>query len=280
MKKIIVTIDAINYNEYALQYATDIAKQSGGMVLGVFLHDISYIYADLPGIFDLVPVEYNNIIKKQHDDYDKQHENMQKFNNFCNTAGVTHKVHFHDSTNIVDFLVKESVFADVLVLDSQMSFAIHPSNQLSNFISDVLEEAHCPVLVVPNVSYTTIDNVYLCYDGSPSSVKAIKMFSYLFPEWKSKNTTLVTFNENSSQHLANSENIKDLLHQHFKDLKIDIEHAKRQHDGMLNFFKLKEENTIIVMGAYGRNPFSRLIKKSAANTIITNTKSLVFITHE
>jgi hypothetical protein len=68
MKKIIVTIDAVTFNEHALEYAIQIAKRSGGMILGVFLHDMSYMYADLPGIFDLVPVEYDNIIKKQHDD--------------------------------------------------------------------------------------------------------------------------------------------------------------------------------------------------------------------
>lgn len=279
MKKIIVTIDAVNYNEQALDYAISIAKQSGGMVLGVFLHDLSYVYADLPGIFDLVPVEYNNIIKKQHEDHEKLNANMQLFNEACKKENIKHKVHFHDGTNIVDFLVKESVFADLLVLDEQISFAVQQADRLSNFISDVLEDAHCPVLVVPE-KYVPVENIFLCYDGSPSSVKAIKMFSYLFPEWRTKKTTLVSFNATASNHLANSENIKDLLHQHFPDLVLDVEHEKRAGDSMLSFFKLNEEKAFIVMGAYGRSAFSRLLKKSAANTIIKNTQVPVFITHE
>jgi len=279
MKKIIVTIDAVNYNEYALEYALNIAKQSGGMILGVFLHDLSYMYADLPGIFDLVPVEYNTIIKKQHDDHEKLYANMNLFNKACNRENIKHKAHFYDGINVVDFLVKESVFSDLLVVDEQISFVVQQADRLSEFVSDILEDAHCPVLVVPDKK-VKVENIFLCYDGTPSSVKAIKMFSYLFPEWCSKKTTLLSFNSNTSNHISNSENIKDLLYQHFPDLILDVEHEKRAGDAMLGFFKLHEENALIVMGAYGRSAFSKLLKKSTANTIIKNTQVPVFITHE
>ena len=76
MKKIIVAIDAVTYNEYALEYAIGVAKRSGGMILGVFLHDLSYIYTDIPSVFELVPVEYSHIIKKQHEDTDKLQHNI------------------------------------------------------------------------------------------------------------------------------------------------------------------------------------------------------------
>lgn len=279
MKKIIVTIDALTYNEHALEYAIGIARRSGGMVLGVFLHDMSYIYADLPGIFDLVPVEYNNIIKKQHEDHEKLELNLKLFNERCNQENIRHKAHFHDGTDIVNFLVNESVFADILILDEHMSFTNAGAHQLSNFIVDVLEDAHCPVLVVPG-KFELVDNVFLCYDGTPSSVHAIKMYSYLFPEWNEKPTTLVTFNSTSSNHLSSSENIKDLLHQHFSNLIFDVEHEKRAANAVLSFFKLYQENAFVVMGAYGRSQFSRLLKKSLANTIIKEIKVPVFITHE
>ena len=279
MKKIIVTIDALTYNEHALEYAIGIARRSGGMVLGVFLHDMSYIYADLPGIFDLVPVEYNNIIKKQHEDHEKLELNLKLFNERCNQENIKHKAHVYDGTDIVNFLVNESVFADILILDEHMSFTNAGAHQLSNFIVDVLEDAHCPVLVVPG-KFELVDNVFLCYDGTPSSVHAIKMYSYLFPEWNEKPTTLVTFNSTSSNHLSSSENIKDLLHQHFSNLIFDVEHEKRAANAVLSFFKLYQENAFVVMGAYGRSQFSRLLKKSLANTIIKEIKVPVFITHE
>lgn len=279
MKKIIVTIDAVTYNEYALEYAIGVAKHSGGMILGVFLHDLSYIYADLPGIFDLVPVEYNNIIKRQHEDHDKLTLNLKLFNERCNAENIKHKAHFHDGTDIVNFLIKESVFADMLILDEHMSFARSETSGLSNFTEDVLEDAHCPVLVVPD-NLQPVEHVFLCYDGTPSSVHAIKMYSYLFPEWKDKPTTLLSFTAGASRHIANSENIKDLVHQHFYNLVLDVEHEKRAANTVLSFFKLHQENAFIVMGSYGRSAISRLFKKSMANTIIRDIKAPVFITHK
>ena len=38
----------------------------------------------------------------------------------CNQENIKHKAHFHDGTDIVNFLVNESVFADILILDEHM----------------------------------------------------------------------------------------------------------------------------------------------------------------
>ncbi len=278
MKKIIVAIDAVTYNEYALEYAIGVAKRSGGMILGVFLHDLSYIYTDIPSVFELVPVEYSHIIKKQHEDTDKLQLNIQLFNERCNAEGIKHKAHLYDGTNIVDFLVKESVFADLLILDEHMSFTHTTSDQLSNFIIDLLEDSNCPVLIVPH-KYLPVDNIFLCYDGTPSSVYAIKMYSYLFPSWSQKITSLVSFNETSSNHLKHSENIKDLLHQHFSNLIIDVENSYHSDAIIVDFFKENCTNGFIVMGAYKRSPFSRIFKKSLANTFIKEVKVPIFIAH-
>ncbi|MBK9328867.1 MAG: universal stress protein [Sphingobacteriales bacterium] len=279
MKKVIVAIDSITYNEYALEHAINIAKQSGGMVLGIFLHDMSYIYDDLPGVFTLVPTQYTNIINRQKADSEKLELNLKLFNERCKKENVRHKAHIHDGTDIVDFLIRETVFADLLVLDEHMSFTYVNAHQLSNFVVDILEDAHCPVLVVPNKPQQ-IDNVFLCYDGTPASVHAIKMYSYVFPEWASKPTTLVSFSDASSDHLSHSENIKDLLHQHFLNLKIDLEHNSRLGDALYSYFKLNEENGFIVMGAFGRSAFSRLLKKSMANTILKEVRVPILISHE
>ncbi len=278
MKKILVVLDAITYNEYALEYAIGVAKRSGGMILGVFLHDLSYIYSDIPSVFELVPVEYSHIIQKQHEDGEKLTLNMKLFNERCNAENIKHKTHLYDGVNIVDFLVKESVFADLLIMDEHMSFTHTTSDQLSNFIVDLLEDSNCPVLIVPH-KYLPVDNIFLCYDGSPSSVHAIKMYSYLFPSWREKITSLVSFNETSTNHLKHSENIKDLLHQHFPNLIIDVENSYHSEAIILDFFKENCNNGFIVMGAYKRSPFSRIFKKSLANTFIKKINAPIFIAH-
>src|SRR4051812_38120749 len=122
MKKIIVAIDALTYNENGLEYAIAVAKRSGGMILGVFLHDLSYIYAELPDVFVLVPTQYSNIVDRQKKDADKLELNLKLFNDRCNAENIKHKAHIHEGTDIVDFLISESLFADVLILDEHMSF--------------------------------------------------------------------------------------------------------------------------------------------------------------
>lgn len=278
MKKIIVALDALTYNEYALDYAISVAKNSGGMVLGVFIHDLSYIYLEIPSVFVLAPVEYSQIIEKQHKDDEKLALNMNLFNEKCKIENIKHKAHLYDGTNILDFLSSESVFADLLIIDEHMSFTHTTSDQLSNFIVDLLEDANCPVLIVPH-KYLPVENVFLCYDGTPSSVNAIKMYSYLFPSWSQKITALISFNENSSNHLKNSENIKDLLHQHFPNLIIDVENSYQSHAIIVDFFKQNCKNGFIVMGAHKKSPFARIFKKSLANTFIKEVKVPIFITH-
>jgi nucleotide-binding universal stress UspA family protein len=43
---------------------------------------------------------------------------------------------------------------------------------------------------------------------------------------------------------------------------------------------MHEEGAFLVMGAYGRGAFSRLFRKSMANTIIREVRVPIFITHE
>jgi nucleotide-binding universal stress UspA family protein len=278
MKKIIVALDALTYNEYALEYAIGVAKRSGGMILGVFLHDLSYVYSEIPSVYEFIPVEYSFVVEKQHIDSKKLDLNIKLFNERCNAENIKHKAHVYDGVNIVEFLIKESVFADLLVLDEHMSFTHTTSDQLSNFIIDIIEDSNCPVLVVPH-KYLPVDNVFLCYDGTPSSVNAIKMYSYLFPSWTQKITALVSFNETSTNHLKNSENIKDLLHQHFTNLIIDVENSYHSDAIIVNFFKENCKNGFIVMGARKRSPFSRIFRKSLAYTFIKEIKVPIFIAH-
>lgn len=277
MKKIVVALDAVVYNAHALDYAIGIAKRSGGMILGVFLHDISYMY--VPTAVDLIPIQYSDIIQQEHDDNEKLKLHLKLFNDKCNQENIKHKAHIYNGENILDFLVNESVFADILVMDEQMSFAHVASNNISSFLTDVLSDAHCPVLIVPE-NPALVENVFLCYDGTPSSVYAIKMYAYLFPAWSQKTTTLISFNKTSSNHLKDSENIKDLLHQHFPYLIIDVEYSMKTDAEIADFFKLYGNNGFIVMGAYGRNSISRLFKRSLADTIIKKNRLPIFITHQ
>lgn len=73
-------------------------------------------------------------------------------------------------------LLDESIFADLIFIN-ELSKKTEESP--TNFMKELLRDVQCPVVVVPNI-VRTIDKVVLLYDGSPSSIHAIKSCRYLF----------------------------------------------------------------------------------------------------
>src|SRR5688572_10787536 len=58
----------------------------------------------------------------------------------------------------------------------------------------------------------------LAYDGTDSSVYAIKQFSYLFPEFTGNKTVLVFAKDNDQNTFPDEQNIEELVSRHFSDL--------------------------------------------------------------
>jgi len=119
----------------------------------------------------------------------------------------------------------------------------------------------------------------LCYDGSPSSAYAIKLFSYIFPNLDDLQTTVISVNDKSSNHLKEGHNLKDLIHAHFKNVDYQVLNGNVEEE-MLSYLKANGSNSIVVMGAYGRSALSRLFHQSISNRVIRDLNLPVFITHQ
>ena len=73
------------------------------------------------------------------------------------------------------------MFADLVIINEYETFTKQTEDSPTDFVKDLLDDVQCPVLVVPK-EFKTIDKIVLLYDGRPSSLYAIKMFSYLLGE--------------------------------------------------------------------------------------------------
>ena len=151
-------------------------------------------------------------------------------------------------------------------------------NSPSSTLRDILVDAHCPILIVPS-SYQEIRNVVLSYDGSHSSAIAIRMFNYVFPEWANCKTHLVSVNETRGNHLKENKNIRELLGRHYSNVSYEIMTGDVVKE-IKKFMKYNSKNSVVVMGAYGRNALSRLWRQSLANMVIKDIKVPVFISHQ
>jgi hypothetical protein len=115
----------------------------------------------------------------------------------------------------------------------------------------------------------------LAYDGSASSVFAIKQFAYLFPDL-SDNKTILVFASEEIDDIPAHVNIEELAGSHFSNLAITVLNGKKNFSEWV----LKYENPILVSGSFGRSGFSSLFTKNFVINIIDAYKTPVFIAHQ
>jgi nucleotide-binding universal stress UspA family protein len=278
MKKIIAAIDGLKFSESTMNYAVHIAKQLNAHLVGVFLDDPTYTSYK---IYDVVVKEGVSEAKlKQYDEEDaeKRKEAATRFESVCNDAGINHSVH-HDRDIALRELLHESIYADLLVIDSHETLTHYEEKQPSRFIRDLLAEVQCPVLLVPH-KYKPIDKIVLLYDGEPSSVYAIKMFTYLLPLFKNTDTEVLCVKTvNKTAHLPDNKLMKEYIKRHFP--KVDYKVIKGFAEvEIVKHLKIFSPNVLAVLGAYRRGKVSRLFHESMADTLIKETKLPLFIAHQ
>jgi nucleotide-binding universal stress UspA family protein len=143
-------------------------------------------------------------------------------------------------------------------------------------LQDALNDVACPVLVVPE-KFEFPESIILAYDGSDSSVYAIKQFAYLFPELCNREVLLVYASDERVKKLPDKVLIEELAARHFTKLsllKLDIDPEK-----FSNTWLLEKKSAMIVSGSFGRSGLSQLFKKSFVTAVIRDHRLPVFIAH-
>ncbi len=183
MRKIIAVFDGLKFSTATASYAIAIAKQSGADLIGISLEDFTYrsfkfydIVDEGKGVSDL---EMKRLTEK-----DKKTRKMSviKFGAACEDAGINYSIH-HDTSVAIHELLHESIYTDMIIIDSAETLTKYTEDLPTRFIRDLLIDVECPVLLVPN-EYKPIQKISMLYDGEPTSVYAIKMLSYILESFK------------------------------------------------------------------------------------------------
>jgi hypothetical protein len=87
----------------------------------------------------------------------------------------------------------------------------------SENIFSVLESAQCPVFAAP-LTTKNLSEIVFTYDGSASSVAAIKQFTLLFPELRCLPVTLLEVKSAYSYEIDFRDNINRYLRTHYRYL--------------------------------------------------------------
>jgi nucleotide-binding universal stress UspA family protein len=276
MKKIILAFDGVHFSEGAFEFARRLNELQSILLTGVFLPQAEianlWSYADGVGVGagPFIPLIESN-------ESELVLQNIARFEKLCRGNGIDYRVHKDFYDFVIPELKKESRYADLLILGSEVFYENTGAALPNYYLRDALHDLACPVLLVPE-KFDFPESIILAYDGSDESVYAIKQFAYLFPELTNKEVLLVYANDDAEEDFPDKIQVEELAVRHFTNLtlfKLDINPKK-----YFSTWVIEKKSALIVSGSYGRSGISQLFKKSFIKNVIADHRLPVFIAHK
>lgn len=273
MKKIVIAFDGSHYSEGAMQMAEWLNERQTLLMTGVFLSPvdyrevIGYAGAGMSGAVVLPEIGTDEVPIR---------ENMARFEETCRRKGFEYRVHRDTDFFALQELIRETRFADLLILSSELFYENIDSDQPNEYLKRTLHDAECPVLLVPE-GFTPPVSLVLAYDGKASSVHAIKQFAYLFPERCDMDAVLISAEEESDAEMPHADLLAELTARHYPNL--TLKNAAGRHRESLVDWIHSRKGCLLVSGAFGRGEMSNLFRKSFATELIRSHRIPLFIAH-
>jgi nucleotide-binding universal stress UspA family protein len=273
MKKILVVFDGAHFPTTTLDFALRLNEESPILLTGVFLPSVDY--AEAMSHYHYGPAVAPLYMDEYEDDVVAIEENIELFETFCDDNHIRYTVHKDINKKVAKELKSETRYADLLILSSTHFYKNLGEKIQKEYLDHTLHQAECPVLLLPD-GFIMPRNIILAYDGSASSMFAIKQFTYLMPQLTDMET-LVMYADKSDEEIPFPSPIKEYAACHFNKpgyYKLTADPGK--------YFQTWIENkgaTLLVSGSFGRSAFSELFHKNFLRDAIKEQKVPIFIAH-
>ena len=270
MLKISIQIDAGHFPEGAFQFARQLNEVVPLSLTGSFLMQSDFVNLWNPGPLIAMPE------RPFADEHELSEESIQRFKSECEGSHLSYHIHSYLHTLGFPELEKQSRFSDALLVGSEVFFKNISEKLPNEYLRDLLHIAECPVIIVPE-SFVFPSTIVLAYDGSESSVYAIRQFALLFPELSDKKTILV-YSGDAENQIPDLEYINEFAACHFNNYGT----AKIVGSGRRAFSEWLSgiEHPLLVSGAFGRAELYEALRKSFVTDVIHEHKAIVFIAHK
>jgi nucleotide-binding universal stress UspA family protein len=276
MKKILLAVGERELSTTALDFACYLARLTKSPLTGIFLETVTE-HQLLPesvlaesGAARPVSIKENKSVQPLTD------RQITRFIDGCVARDVValvyqpHKIKWKE-------LIRETRFADAIIMDSEFTMQAQLLEEYpSHYARKLLHEAECPVIVTP-LSFDSIQEIILTYDGSKTSLFAIREFLHLFPELRETKATILQIWLEEDEHPKEQERLLEWLRNHFSNVESII--LKGESDQRLMEYLLRHPQSFVVMGGFGRSRASRMLQPSTSGTIVKLVSSPVFIAH-
>ncbi|WP_343692144.1 universal stress protein [Chitinophaga sp.] len=277
MKKILAVIDAVNYTAQQLDAIAAVTSLHEHTLTVLMLEDTKSANQLLSaaGMEGLAGVYYQKLRESEHEKKELIEDNYSAIKKDCKEKQLTCTI--KNIRGIAeDEVISESRFADLLIIGKALSFPYLYDTNPTGFVKNMLTHAQCPVMVLSEENHL-IDGVAFCYNGTYSSMYAIKAFAALFPDLINRHCEIVYVCEKGEKTIPYKEHLQEYLKAYNAHLTYKILTGKP--DSAIQAYLDTKTDLIGTFGAYGRSRVSRFFNSSSADNIIRNLKGPVFITH-
>lgn len=280
MKNILLVTNPEKPSIPCMQFGCYLAQLTQSRLTAVFVE--KHLADKSPALKAVLGMPYVETILESDLPGYAEHQEMQAlyvetFKKICEDRGVRCGIS-QDLNSPLDGLIQESRFADLLIISRDTSLEHKTGQSPSDFVKDVTAKSECPVIIAP-VTFTEIEEILLAYDESRSSAFAIKQFSYLFPEMDELKLTMLHVSESESEDATEvqREKLSHWLSAHFNYAAFKTVSGKAGRELYKCLYNKKR--TLVIMGSYGRSPFSTLLSPSTADLLLENLDLPFFFAH-
>ncbi len=278
MQKILLVINADKPQVPCLGFATYIASLSHSILVGIFVKQSGNQIAP----FDNNIVETAKVkeiaSERLQTEAGENHlqQSIQLFKEKCSERQVISDVHT-DRGIAINEVVLESRYADYLIVDAAISFDKNQQDtRPSSFLKLLLRDSECPVMIAPD-HFEGIDEIVHTYDGSKTSMFAIRQFTCLFPELTEKKITLMDIKTGNDDHYIKKMNkLKEFMKCHYSGVHYEILQGLNPKEALTSQF-MGTPKKLLVMGAYGKQKW---FGNHTADLILEMVDQPIFITHQ
>ncbi|HEY1870650.1 MAG TPA: hypothetical protein VGG71_06295 [Chitinophagaceae bacterium] len=272
MKKILMLCDGDNFPSGATRFIRQMRDIEPIYVKGLFINPIDVLemmpvgFIPIPGPYERLQEQEKLLVKKSQDQFIDAFEN----------AGIKYEIHPHIGEWNRELFVKESRFADLVVISEELFCANSSEIQPNFYMIEALRSSESPVVVVPE-KFKRIDHLAFAYDGGKECMFAIKQFTYLFPNLTDLPSEFVHIKNEATDEIPERSLLGEYTFSHFE----------AQHTSKLHFDPKKyltawlgtRKNVFLVSGSFSRSAVSNVFKKSFADHVIAEHSCPILIAH-
>jgi len=267
--KILILFTEINSAKDLITASIEAAGKEGGVILGLFLKRKSQPKPFSQG--------FSSRQKTVSEDMPYIAEITSWAIETCARAGMSFVAVYEKEIGLLQ-LTSQATYYDLVIADARTDFNDYLLTSMNASLKDMLVDAHCPVFLL-RPTKEPLSKIIFTYDGSYSSMYAIKMYSYLFPASKNFSVSLISVRSNRDDQVENEKLLEEWLNHHYTAIEKNELHqnAKEQLLQAVNKFG---GNTHVVISAYGKEAYARIFHPSHVHLLLKYSKASLFISHE